>query len=65
MTENSSNVGLATEARRRTEFAVSCHGVTKAYGSGEAKVAALRGVAGKLAESPRQSAFNPLGSILP
>src|SRR5690348_704281 len=44
MSENNSSADSAIRSASSAELAVSCRGVTKSYGSGEAKVAALRGV---------------------
>ena len=44
MPDNVSNLNLAKGSASPAEFAISCRGVTKTYRSGEAKVAALRGI---------------------
>lgn len=44
MIENNNNLGSTTGAASSAELAVSCRGVTKSYGSGEARVTALRGI---------------------
>jgi len=42
--KNNSNFDAAINPASSTELAISCRGVTKSYGSGETKVAALRGL---------------------
>jgi putative ABC transport system ATP-binding protein len=44
MPENNSSLDSTTGRAPSAELAVSCRGLTKSYGTGEAKVAALRGV---------------------
>jgi putative ABC transport system ATP-binding protein len=42
--KDNGNIGLAAEPTSSTDPVISCRGVTKSYGSGAAKVAALRGL---------------------